>query len=280
MELVIVIVLTMLMVPLVVFTEGALRITLGLLFLLFFPGYTLVAAIFPKKDSLDTLERIALSFALSLAVVPLIGFILNYVWRVDLYPIIISVGVFIFLASVIALSRRLALPETQRFKLSLHIEFLQWNRLRGLEKAMLILLVFLVIGTIGSLVYVLAVPRAGERSTELYTLDQDGNMTEYTLELVVGEEALVNLVIVNHEHRETMYHIEIIQDHVEVRINGEEVQEINNITLSDEQEWQTAVTLIPLQAGEQQKVEFLLYKSEVDSPYRTNYILLDVGEAP
>ena len=49
------------------------RIPLGLLMVLFVPGYALIAALFPRKDDLDGIERLALSFGLSIAVVPLIG---------------------------------------------------------------------------------------------------------------------------------------------------------------------------------------------------------------
>ena len=79
MELVLIIVLTLLMVPLVEFTTGWLRVVLGLLFLLLFPGYALMAAIFPKKDSLDAMERVAISLGLSLAVITFTGIILNYI---------------------------------------------------------------------------------------------------------------------------------------------------------------------------------------------------------
>ncbi len=54
------------------------RIFLGLLFVLFLPGYIFVAALFPKKADVDSIERVALSFGLSIAIVPLIGLILNY----------------------------------------------------------------------------------------------------------------------------------------------------------------------------------------------------------
>jgi len=39
------------------------------------------AALFPGKDDLDGIERIALSFGLSIAVVPLMGLALNYTPR-------------------------------------------------------------------------------------------------------------------------------------------------------------------------------------------------------
>ena len=50
---------------------------LGLAMVLFLPGYTQIAALFSRKDDLDGIERIALSFGLSIAVVPLIGLGLN-----------------------------------------------------------------------------------------------------------------------------------------------------------------------------------------------------------
>ncbi|NOQ34054.1 MAG: DUF1616 domain-containing protein, partial [Methanosarcinales archaeon] len=58
--------------------ETPVRVVLGLLLVLFLPGYSLIAALFPGKDDLDGIERIALSFGLSIAVVPLLGLGLNY----------------------------------------------------------------------------------------------------------------------------------------------------------------------------------------------------------
>ena len=73
----------------VAFTSGPLRVVLGVLFLLFFSGYTLISALFPRRNDLSGIERLALSFGLNIAVVPLIGFILNYtLWGIKLYPIL------------------------------------------------------------------------------------------------------------------------------------------------------------------------------------------------
>ena len=62
----------------ILFPSDVLRIILGLPFLLFFPGYVLVGALFPRKKGIDSIERLALSFGLSIAVVAFIGLILNY----------------------------------------------------------------------------------------------------------------------------------------------------------------------------------------------------------
>jgi len=62
---------------------------------LFLPGYALIAALFPSKNDLDGIERLALSFGLSIAVVPLIGLGLNFTpFGIRLVPIIVSLSVF------------------------------------------------------------------------------------------------------------------------------------------------------------------------------------------
>ncbi len=75
------------------------RVILGLPFILFIPGYILIFALFPARKtdrSIDIIERIALSFGLSIAVVPLIGLGLNYTpWGIRLEPILLSIFIFI-----------------------------------------------------------------------------------------------------------------------------------------------------------------------------------------
>lgn len=50
-------------VPLALFSDGWLRIVLGFLFVLFLPGYALIAALFPRKADLDGIVRLSLSLA-------------------------------------------------------------------------------------------------------------------------------------------------------------------------------------------------------------------------
>ncbi|MDD4498015.1 MAG: DUF1616 domain-containing protein, partial [Methanosarcinaceae archaeon] len=49
--------------------ETFIRTALGLPLVLFLPGYALIAALFAAENNLDGIERIALSFGLSIAVV-------------------------------------------------------------------------------------------------------------------------------------------------------------------------------------------------------------------
>ena len=61
----------------------SLRIVYGSFYVLFIPGYFLTHLFFPKKlnkeENIDFIERLALSFALSIAIVPLIVFYLNLI---------------------------------------------------------------------------------------------------------------------------------------------------------------------------------------------------------
>jgi len=71
------------------------RYVLGAIFVLFLPGYMLISALYTKNDEIDTLEKLALSIGLSLAIVPLIGLILNYTpWGIRLEPIMASLALF------------------------------------------------------------------------------------------------------------------------------------------------------------------------------------------
>jgi uncharacterized membrane protein len=57
----------------------AFRVVFGSVYVLFLPGFLLTWIVFPKHNVIDWLERIALSFALSIAVVPLIVFYLSLI---------------------------------------------------------------------------------------------------------------------------------------------------------------------------------------------------------
>ena len=89
---------------------------LGLPAILFFPGYAMMAAFFPGKTHLGGWERMALSLGLSIAVVPLISLVLNYTpWGIRLYPVLLSLWVFVSAMSLIAAYRRRRVAHEERF---------------------------------------------------------------------------------------------------------------------------------------------------------------------
>ena len=76
------------------------RYLLGSVFVLWLPGYAFIKALFPtrvpiqtRSKDLDTIERVALSFGMSIALVPIIGLLLNYTpWGIRLTPITLSLS--------------------------------------------------------------------------------------------------------------------------------------------------------------------------------------------
>ena len=92
------------------------RIILGLPLVLFLSGYALIAALFIRKDDLDGIERIALSFGLSIAITPLLGLALNYTpFGIRLTPILIVLSVFTIALALGAYVRRSRIPKEDRF---------------------------------------------------------------------------------------------------------------------------------------------------------------------
>jgi hypothetical protein len=97
--------------PLVFFASGSpliyARYVLGSLFVLYLPGSMLIEALYSKAGDLGGLERVALSIGLSLALVPLIGLILNFTpWGIRLVPVTISLALVTLAMAVVALYRK------------------------------------------------------------------------------------------------------------------------------------------------------------------------------
>lgn len=85
----------------------AVRWVLGSVFVVFLPGYVAVEALFPKGRDLDRIERFAFSVGLSLALVSLVGLLLNYTpWGIRLTPIVISLTIITLGLAGVGMGRR------------------------------------------------------------------------------------------------------------------------------------------------------------------------------
>jgi len=89
------------------------RYVLGTIFVLWLPGYAFIKALFPTQvpiklptETLDAIERIALSLGMSLALVPIAGLLLNYTpWGIRLTPIVLSLLTLTIVFSTAAIIR-------------------------------------------------------------------------------------------------------------------------------------------------------------------------------
>ncbi|TAJ45310.1 DUF1616 domain-containing protein [Methanofollis fontis] len=208
---------TVLCIYLPVLNESVLRVVFGLPMVLFIPGYALIAALFPAKDDLDGIERVALSFGLSIAVVPLIGLALNYTpWGIRLDPILTSLVIFTFAMIAVAHWRRMVLPPEQRFVVpfaSMAIEAREElfpEEASRLDRALSAILVLAIIAAVATTVYVIVVPKEGEHFTEFYILGDGGKAADYPTDFFAGTNQSLIIGVGNHEYRNVTYTVEVL----------------------------------------------------------------------
>jgi uncharacterized membrane protein len=250
--------------------DTPIRIALGLPLVLFLPGYSLVAALFPRRDDLDWIEWIVLSFGLSITVAPLLGFVLNYTpFGLRLIPILITLSAFTISLSIVAWVRRMKLPPEERFRVPFE-RLLKVNLGQSvLDKVLSIALIVSIIVTCATLVYVVVTPKTGERFTEFYILGPNGTASDYPTDLKVGEEGKVIIGIVNHEYENVTYRIV-------VRLDNDTIATIDGIRLTNGEKWEQNFTFTPQKTGENMKLEFLLYREGLEEPYRTLHLWITV----
>ena len=286
--------ISLLLVPIVIFNiEPTLRLILGLPFLLFIPGYVLVFALFPARKTdrgIDTLERFVLSFGLSIAVVPLIGLLLNYTpWGIRLEPILLSVLLFIIGVGLFGAYRWRKTDQAERFIFTFTLPLPQQEN--KVDRALTVILVVVILVVIVSLIYVIALPRTGETFTEFYLLGPTGKAEGYPQNLTTQQNATVIIGVANHESHPVNYTIEIWL------INQ---TPLNNQT-SFNQMWylMTMTTTLPSQPVHTEepwnpqwshnytfridkpgtfKLAFLLFTTPDTTPYRTDTNYSDIAD--
>ncbi len=262
--------------------DSPLRTVLGLPMVLFLPGYALIAALFPGKDDLDGIERIALSFGLSIAVVPLIGLGLNYTpWGIRLVPILVFLTNFTIIMSIVAIYRREALGN-DAFSVPFREIYgflkaeVQEKPESRLDRILTIILVISILASVMTLVYVVVTPKQGEKFTEFYILGPERMADDYRTQLEQGESVDVIIGVVNHEYSVVNYSIEIRLDNDTI----ETPQSLSHISLAHNVTWEKPVSFVPGVTGENMKLQYLLYKDgNITEPYRDLHLWINVTEA-
>lgn len=192
-------------------TGGTIRIILSLPFVLFFPGYMLIFALFPHKKTdrgIDFIERIGLSIGLSIMIVPLIGLGLNFTQvGINLVPLLSLIFIFIFGIGIIGIFRWFRTNPNKRFIISIDISISKSGN--KIDKTLNILLIITIVIAVSSLIYVVITPKTGEQFTEFYILGSDGIADNYPRYVQVGESAEGIVGIINHEYKTVDYTVEI-----------------------------------------------------------------------
>ena len=128
------------------------------------------------------------------------------------------------------------------------------------RKILIAILVVAIVAALGYLGYIIINPKPGANFTEFYILNREGEAANYPGQVVSGEPVDIIIEIVNHEYKPTSYRVDITGysiDNKEMRIDE----------LAHGEKFQEMVSLVPQFAGEEQEVEFWLYKNGELEPY-------------
>ncbi|MHC3436906.1 DUF1616 domain-containing protein [Natrialbaceae archaeon A-gly3] len=262
--------------------ETPLRVPLGIAFVLFVPGYSLVAALFPEhtprdshgpdadpfwerswRSGIDGLERLTLSVGTSVAVVPLVGYLLTVTpWGVRLAPFAVALTGFTLVVAAVAAVRRVNTPEDDRFR----VPYREWlgvvrevhtpeTRSDAVLNVLLVASVVLAVGSVG---YAVAVHEGGDEFSSVALLaEEDG---EQVLEgqpatLEPGETDDVILEVDNHEHRPVGYTVVAVEQDAErdgedVIVHEQRERDRLNTQLEHGETWTQVLEVDPTLADE------------------------------
>lgn len=239
--------------------RSPLRTFLGFMVVLLLPGYVFHALLFPKKDDVDGVERVALSLGLSIVVIPFVGLILNYTpWGIRLAPIAVGLALSVTLLGIAAYVRRRTLREGLAFFLD--------PRLPEVRKGILLFaLVAAVVGGVPSLAVAL---RPNPHDTEFYVLGKNGRLEDYPRTLAPGEQFQLTFGISNRSSASQTYTIrfpfEMKYDHVVVPM------------LKPGTTWEQPVSLRAPAGNGRTKLAFDLYRSGTPAVYRKLRLFVDI----
>lgn len=296
--------------------ETPLRVIVGLPFVLFVPGYALIAALFPEEgdspteadttDSvtpannggIDGIERVALSFGTSIAIVPLVGLILNFTpLGIRLVPVVMSVSAVTVGLTAVAVRRRQDLPPDERFQVPYRdwINALRAELLRPDTRTDAVLNVFLAVSVVlavSSVGYAVAVPKQGESFTEFYLLTENDDdelvADNYPTEFVAGQPASLVVGVENQEYELTNYTVVVAIQRADVVGNETQIREQQELRrfeteLAHNETWRLQHEVAPEMQGEELRLAYFLYRGDVptqpsaDSAYRELHLWVNVS---
>lgn len=201
----------------------------------------------------------------------------NYTpWGIRLEPVVISLCLFTVLMSVADHLRRSVLDQEARFSVefrqgfkAVHSELLN-DRASRIDKALTVILVVTIILSVSALVYVVVTPKQGEKFTEFYILGPKGKAYDYPTSVALGQNSTVIVGIVNHEYVTVNYTMQMaIQNSTFLS---------RDVRLDHNQTWERPVNYTLQRVGDNQKLEFLLYKEyNFTAPYRDLHLWVNVS---
>jgi uncharacterized membrane protein len=229
---------------------------------------------FPKKIDLDNIERIALSFALSGAIVPTIVLLLNWLpWGITLWPIVISLSILNLVCIIIAIIQRLLSSTEERNEPKVKFSLRMWWAEQERANHIVYIVLTMVLATAFLTAFsIILTPKPAQYFTEFYILGQEGLAEDYPREISAGEVVTVTTGITNREGVASTYN-------VQVTLGDQVIGQAGPINLEKGATWEQPVKFTAPQVGDDQQIIFMLDRTGQPSPYRTLRLWVNVKPA-
>jgi uncharacterized membrane protein len=252
------------------------RVAAAIPVILFIPGYLLIGIIFPGKGALNWIERIALSVVLSVAIVPLLVFALDFTpFGITLGSVAAMLTALILLEATLVAFQRSSIPIEERLSLSDGRAALDmiWSRLVIREAQerpyRLILLISLLLLVVGTIIFV-SMPPQGEHYTEFYLLDANHSQIDLPYPDLSNSSSPLVVAIRNHEYRPINYTVEVMG------VNST-LDPVNDTTVIQEME---SISTFNVTVQQNQTVQAIGMLSPPDPKYNILQFLLFPDETP
>jgi uncharacterized membrane protein len=278
-----------------------LRVLLTLPALFFLPGYSLTAAAFPRiaperrgsdgpslldrvkqpAEGLDHVERAALGFGLSFALLPIVGlFVAATPGPVTATGTIVALTVVTALFSVVAAVRRWRLDPEERYVLP----FDAWRRATTsvtdgsrVDAALSVVLALAVLAAMGAGALAIAAPQDGSSFTNyaIGTINDSGEFiaNDYPADWAPGESESIAFQVANYEDERVNYTAVVQMQRIGEDGQVVELAEIDrfNESLASGRTWTEQHSAQPPLRGDRLQVVYLFYKGDPPStPTRFN----------
>ncbi|MGI0149018.1 MAG: DUF1616 domain-containing protein, partial [Thermoplasmata archaeon] len=238
-------------------------------------------------DDIDWVERIALSFGLSIALVSLIGLLLNATVGIRLESIVVSILLFTVVIGLVAYDRQIGLPPEDRLTFRVSLRPSAWEASSALDKVLAVALAASIVFAAATVVYLATAPRPAEHFTQLYLLNGNRTAGDYPTDLNVSEPGVVTIVITNNESTRVDYTVRVDRLGVIISRNpltgknetivvNETTLDSFNVSLDDRATWEQTY-LFQIDSPGSWKMNFLLFRDHnFANAYRNVYFFVNV----
>lgn len=258
-------VLSILSILTIILLRGGIAEALFYLQVLFIPGYILISAIAPERVQLSIPERLFLAFSTSIIMTSVIALLMG--GEVTFKPLLARTVAGLSLA----LTPAAFIRRWRRGELAYSADIRRIPSPRNLSRdgKISLFLSIILVALIAVTVYITLNPAPSERFTEFYILGPGGKAYGYPENLTAGANASVIVGVVNREYRNETYLMV-------VRLGGDILRN-ETIRLSDKEKWERKINFTVTETGENQKLEFLLYRlPDKRKPYRSLHLFINV----